>query len=171
MFFQIANHLETDLCNEYRYCRLPGMAVSKCAVTPDPAAPFHFDRNTGTCVDNTGFVRLPSCDPKSGGNVDPCKVAAATFVGYVGLGSADITPNTITECDKWYFCYESATYDSGKCDCGQEFDSASNPCKMSANPLARCPTSTNLVLVCPVKTFKSFLTSKDLKRENRNLFL
>lgn len=179
MFFQIANHLEATLCNEYRYCRLPGMAVSKCAATPDPLHPFHFDRNTGTCVDNTGFARLPSCDPSKGGaNVDPCKVAPATFVGNIGATSppSDVPAGTIADCDKWYFCFESETYDSGTCPCGQIFDSASNPCKIidatltpqvSCTPSAAAPTTPT---TCPT-TFQDSLTSRHLRRENRNLFL
>lgn len=151
------------------------MAVSKCAATPDPAAPFHFDRNTGTCVDNTGFVRLPSC--KGSANVDPCKQTAATFVGYVGLGSAEVVaPNPIEDCDKWYFCYESEIYDSGTCPCGQIFDSASNPCKIidatlavqvSCTPSLAAPTTP---ITCPT-TFQDSLTSRHLRREHRNLFL
>lgn len=128
------------------------MTMSKC----DPSAIFfpslfHFDRNTGTCVDNTDGLRLPYCSMNSA-PAPPCYLTSPTFIGYIGNSSPyeDVPPNYIYDCDKWYFCYEQTTYDEGVCPCGQEFDSKNNPCRISATPLDYCEPHSYVGGSCPV---------------------
>jgi hypothetical protein len=59
--------------------------MTKCLTTPDFT--FQFDRNTDTCVDNTkGFLS-----------------------NYPGSGE------DLSECDEWFYCYQGATHESGRC--------------------------------------------------------
>lgn len=148
--------------------------MSKCETGVEVGTPgtFQFDRNTGTCVDNTDGIRLPNCTASMSTGGDPCKDAVAGFVGYVGKTSptSDLAVNTITECDKWYFCYEQATYDSGTCSCGEEFGTADNPCKLLTTSTVFCTPTATGTGPCPA-VFQSSLNSRHLRKESRNLFL
>lgn len=143
--------------------------MSKCE---DPPLLFHFDRNTGTCVDNTGGVLLPNCT--SGFTQgDPCELTTPEFIGNIGHTSTLEATNPITDCDKWYFCYEKQTYQDGTCPCGQEFDSETNPCKIStpgATPPQYCTTTGTGNGDCPT-IFQSFLFSRQLRKGNKASFL
>lgn len=111
------------------------MPMNQC-VDVDPNI-YQFDRNTGTCVDNTDGTFLPNCSSTAIG--DPCKELVDTnFVGFIGstTPATDFASGTnpVTECGAYYFCYEQQTYDSGTCPCNEIFDSATNPCKVEATP-------------------------------------
>lgn len=106
--------------------------MSKCSTTSEPGTPdfdFQFDRNTGTCVDNSGDPPfLPSCKDPSGDS-DPCADQALDFVGYIGHSSDTLNSDITLPCQEWYYCYQQKIHEQGECPCGQEFDSETNPCK------------------------------------------
>lgn len=113
--------------------------MTKCSATSAPGTPdltFQFDRNTGTCVDNSNAAKpfLPNCLTGGGsGGGDLCEAQAVDFVGYIAGA----------ECDDWIYCYQQKTHESGVCPCGQIFDTANPPCVVSTtDPGVQCRDTT-----------------------------